>query len=62
MPAEEKEKKCNHPPSKYFAWWAFNYKTGKNDILCIGCTACGDVIQGAADEEVSAKPWQPKVK
>lgn len=41
--------KCNHPPVKLFVWWAFNCLTGKNDILCIGCTACGEILQGGAD-------------
>lgn len=42
---------CPHPPERIYAWWAYNYRTGKNDILCAGCCVCGQVLAGAADDE-----------
>jgi hypothetical protein len=35
-----KQKPCPHPPARKFAWWAYNYKTGENDIFCVGCCEC----------------------
>lgn len=44
--------KCKHPPTRQFAWWAFNFKTGLKDIFCVGCCLCGEVIKGGASGEV----------
>ncbi len=38
------EKQCKHPPARNFAWWAYNFKTGEKDILCVGCCECGEVL------------------
>lgn len=46
---------CSHPPERIYAWWAYNCRTGKNDILCAACCDCGAVLAGGAsldDEEV----------
>jgi hypothetical protein len=40
---------CKHPPVKLFCWYAFNYKTGDKDILCICCCLCGDILKGGAE-------------
>lgn len=39
-------KKCSHPPSRYYSWFAYD------GVLCIGCCDCGDILKGAIEEEV----------
>lgn len=48
---ENKRNKCNHPPSKYYSWFAYNYKTGKSDILCVVCRDCHEILAGSAEIE-----------
>ena len=43
-----KKQPCNHPPVRLFSWFAYNYKTGKKDILCVCCCKCGKVLKGGA--------------
>jgi hypothetical protein len=45
------ETPCPHPPQRLYAWHAFNYRTGKNDILCVACCDCGAVLEGNAAAE-----------
>ena len=47
-----KDNKCKHPPARYYSWFAYNYRTGKKDILCIGCCDCGEILAGAVTEEI----------
>jgi len=47
---------CSHPPERIYAWWAYNCRTGKKDILCAGCCACGQVLAGAAEDDEEATP------
>lgn len=47
---------CSHPPERIYAWWAYNCRTGKNDILCAGCCVCGQVLAGAAEDDEEATP------
>jgi len=37
-----KQKPCNHPPNKQFAWVAYD----KTLVVC--CKQCGQVLQGAS--------------
>jgi len=45
------DNKCKHSPTRYYSWFAYNYKTGENDILCVGCCDCGEILAGAVTEE-----------
>jgi len=42
------QESCSHPVTRRFSWWAYNYKTDKHDILCVGCCECGKILQGEA--------------
>ena len=44
---------CPHRPERIWCWWAYNWRTGKNDIFCAACCDCGAVLAGAAEEEVA---------
>jgi hypothetical protein len=50
MTIRPKSTQCKHPPVSQFTWWAYNCQTGKNDILCVGCCACGEILKGAAGQ------------
>jgi hypothetical protein len=43
---------CPHPPPRLYAWHAYNPQTNACDWLCIGCCACGTILQG---DQV---PWE----
>jgi hypothetical protein len=52
---------CTHLPDRLFTWWAYNWRTDKNDILCAACCDCGQVLAGAAEdaeEGGGASPYQ----
>jgi hypothetical protein len=38
---------CKHPPRKLFSWMV---KTLAGSVLCVGCTVCGAILTGAADD------------
>jgi hypothetical protein len=44
------ENECKHPPTRIYFWFAYNYKTGKNDIPCAGCCDCGKILLGGITE------------
>ena len=47
------EKKCKHPYNRIYSWFAYNWKTGKKDLLCAGCCDCGEVLTGViTDKEI----------
>ena len=50
---------CKHPPKRLYSWHAYNYKTGKKDILCVCCCECGEILTGAAEESEKECPKQP---
>lgn len=37
---------CEHPPRRLYSWYAWNHKTGNQDILCIACCDCGESLLG----------------
>jgi hypothetical protein len=40
---------CPHPPPALFAWTV--PAPNGPPLLCVGCTACGAVLSGAADAQ-----------
>ena len=42
------KKTCKHPPASLYSWRAYNYKTGKKDILVVCCKQCHKVLTGGA--------------
>jgi hypothetical protein len=40
---------CPHPPARLYAWHTTDVRTGRRDWLCVGCCACGTVLQGSAE-------------
>jgi hypothetical protein len=48
---KKKNVECRHPATRIYSWFAYNYKTGKKDILCAGCCDCGKILTGNASEE-----------
>ena len=39
---------CQHPAGRLFAWLADD---PSGPVLCVGCCDCGQVLQGAAEQE-----------
>jgi len=35
---------CTHPPTRLYTWFAYD------GTLCAGCSNCGEVLHGAADD------------
>ena len=35
---------CKHPPTRIYTWFAYD------GTLCAGCSNCGEVLHGAADD------------
>ena len=46
MERKQSSNECKHPPTRTYSWFAYNYKTDKNDILCAGCCDCGEILAG----------------
>jgi hypothetical protein len=40
---------CTHPEERRFAWTVYD-PAAEGDYLCMGCTACGQILMGAVDE------------
>lgn len=39
---------CNHPVARRFAWYARDDAAPGGLVLCVACSDCGAVLQGAA--------------
>jgi hypothetical protein len=48
---------CPHPPEQHYAWAAYD-STLDDDVLCLGCTACGAILSGAVD--IQGEPVGPQ--
>jgi len=40
---------CAHPPERLYAWWASADDGRAAAVLCVGCRACGAILQGRAE-------------
>ena len=43
MSEQTKEQECKHPPTRQYAWHAYD------GTLCVCCCDCGEVLTGGAE-------------
>lgn len=46
---------CRHPAPRLYAWFTTESRTSRRDWLCVGCTACGAVLAGSAEDYETAR-------
>ena len=50
---------CKHPADRLFAWMARDGTAPGGLVLCVACCDCGQVLQGAAEQEEVSEEVQP---